>query len=254
MLRKVLSLFVFVLFFAGLAHAQENERYVYFFGHTVEGTVHSFAYEIRNIDMQEHNFNVQFEARNSNGTYMFSCSKNVSYDVSTISKKVVCDTPLEYTGSLLLTVSVYENEKLLDTTLKTFQFYKGLEQKISFTVKNGVTLVELQLDGVGENVVVTHSIPKSVIPKLTAQNHLQYIESSRSFDIVNSDPVIAWNIEKLPATVNYTIKKEVSIQDQQEFSVSITQSPSFIWFKMFLFVLIVGVILLLFVSKKSKRK
>jgi hypothetical protein len=250
--RYVLVVFSILSFFS-LGFAVTEQVSVSFLEHTYSQDRHFFIFELENYGQTSGEYVLRFDARNLNGTQQFSCTEPISLTQNTLSKKVWCETSEILTGSLLLTTTLETDSELISTVYTSFSFYNNIEQRTQFFIEDGKTRVEISLDGVGEHVQVRQIIPKQVIERLNKNNRDLYIESALPYIIVEEDPIIAWNIEKLPAKINYTIKKEVSSQSQTEFSVEITQSSSFIGFKIFALLLILGLLVLLFKPSTKKK-
>ena len=107
-------------------------------------------------------------------------------------------------------------------------------------------------------VDVSHRIPKSVIEELTYENREEFIESEKDYAILESDPLIAWHVERPPHIINYTIKKSISKDEIENFKVEITKSKKFNYVT-YLFYLIILVIVImvfkpLFIKSKKEKK
>jgi len=108
-------------------------------------------------------------------------------------------------------------------------------------VSDDKTEIVLNVDGVGENLQILQQIPKEVIELLSDENKADLISSDLEYVILDEDPLIAWNVEKAPAKINYTINKKISIENKQKFSVEVDGSSSV--FKSVIVILIIFIVL-----------
>ncbi len=107
-------------------------------------------------------------------------------------------------------------------------------------------------------VDVSHRIPKSVIEELTYENREEFIESEKDYAILESDPLIAWHVERPPHIINYTIKKSISKDEIENFKVEITKSKKFNYvtylFYLMILVIVIMVFKPLFIRSKKEKK
>jgi len=110
---------------------------------------------------------------------------------------------------------------------------------------NNKTQIIIKINKNVSNLKVFSYIPKSIINSLTPKNKNSLIKSEKDFEIINKDPLIAWNVEKAPVTIKYTINKKISSKDRARFNIQVTKdTPEFNYFKY----LIIFLTLLLLIS------
>ena len=128
----------------------------------------------------------------------------------------------------------------------------------NFEVFEDRTEVSIYVPDSEELVDVSHRIPKSVIEELTYENRNEFIESERDYTILESDPLIAWHVERPPQTINYTIKKSISEDEIENFKVEVTRSKKFNYvtclFYLIILVIVIMVFKPLFIKSKKEKK
>lgn len=159
---------------------------------------------------------------------------------------------------LLVSIFLIDNLDNSNTGINSIsKEYKDLfSSKINFeTTPNGNTLITILVESDNDKPVdVYHTIPKEVIPQLTNDNRDELIQSNQEFVIIKEDPLIAWHVEKPPATINYTINKEISLEDRNNFSVEIKESEKFNKLKFLVYFLIITIIVLTLEPIFKKKK
>ena len=157
----------------------------------------------------------------------------------------------------LLTTNLNKCGKQFDDVSNSYATFNG-ELTISKTdLENEHTLITIEVKK-GENLIVENFIPKEVIPILTEENKEEFIQSDRSYIILEEDPLIAWSVEKAPTQINYTIKKKISKEDFNNFKVSASKKDSSLKYVTYLAYIVIAVILFSIVkpifNKKRKSK
>ncbi len=181
--------------------------------------------------------------------------KSCSYlfdDISGLYGKITC--PIESRGN-----GNYEFRGILDiqgekvfVTNSRLAIFENISSSFTFKeVENG-TQITLHIGGSGENVQILSRIPKEVIELLTPENQDSLISSELPYEIIEADPLIAWNVEKIPTDVSYTIKKNISIENRNNFAVEIRESEETHVLTYLIFILLL--IVLFFVFKPMFKK
>jgi hypothetical protein len=103
-----------------------------------------------------------------------------------------------------------------------------------------------------QSSVVKQLIPKSVISNIKKESNL--ITSSKNYTIIKEDPIIAWNVENPPETINYTINKKINENEKKEFKVSISPATKTIKYTKYVVGFLIGLIIIIAFLPIIKRK
>lgn len=156
--------------------------------------------------------------------------------------KVICPIEKFGEGNYKLEGQIRDEEgEVISKSTFVFSNYNKAVSYYEFEEIDGETLIKIKIEGEGENVEVLSEIPKEVIELLTLENKDSLIESDLEYEIIKEDPLIAWNVDKIPKDINYTIKKEISIEDRNNFGLEIRDAAGsnvLIYFVFFLLILV----------------
>lgn len=188
-------------------------------------------------------------------------------------EKTICYEPLNYEFDLIFLKKTCEVEKLgpgeyqfLAYVLRDGIVYKYLYNnhfisdnglvELSFEDLENGTLVNIFVDSQLDEVTLYHDIPKSVIERLTYENRESLIDTEFDYVIIKENPLIAWNIQSPPKNVSYKLNKQLTEEEKLNFRVDMEETPQFLFFKYFVMLLFVLVLILIFrpLIKKKKNK
>ena len=160
---------------------------------------------------------------------------------------------------VLVFVSVFFVTKMSDSSKKVDDVSDEFNDDslvANFEVFEDRTEISIRVPDSDGPVDVSHRIPKSVIEELTDENREEYIESETEYAILESDPLIAWHVERPPQTINYTIKKSISEGEKENFKVEVTKSKKFNYVAYLFYLIILVIVIMVFkpVFMKSKKK
>lgn len=185
------------------------------------------------------------------GSFKESCEKQLKYDSTVVSEKITCEMLKYGEGEYKFVASIYSNdEKISSTTsieiVKNLNKYDFFSQNatLEFIDLGDKTLVIIEVKGEGKNMQVLNFIPKEVISFLDENNKDDLIVSDFEYTIVESDPLIAWTVDKAPAKINYTINKKISLEEKKNFTIDIQDESTFNKFKWVIYILILIIIAL----------
>lgn len=229
-----------------------NVNYLYFYQDDVSAT-NKVAYEIIFNDNLFGGDIFKFEAL-YDGEVVNTCENELIFDDTSIYKKIVCDVNKMGDGSYDFVAKIIRDGQTLITLNNQVYVLDNINAQTDFLDLNDSTIVFLNVEGKGENLVVSSRIPKEVIENLDDDNKDNLILSDLEYEIIENDPLIAWSIEKAPAKVNYTINKKISDVDKENFKLEITQKKEFLLFKAFIFVLIFIIIIIILKPLIFKKK
>lgn len=250
-MSKSLRVFLFMFFITlnGVCvFGQSNLEYLYLDFNSSEQT-NKVSYGISNLKNQEYVFEMNMYYNNEK--YEKSCNEKISSKEDTIYNKITCQIQKLGDGEYTFEGNLYEminDEKILITkTIDKEYIYLEKSSNIKFisNEEDQTTTIIIEVNG-DKPVQVINTIPKSVIELLTEENQENLIKSNYEYEIIEADPVIAWNIEEPPGTINYTINKKISTEEQKEFQIEIKDDPAFKFIKYGILVLILVILLLLF--------
>ncbi len=251
-------LFFVVLLFANLVfaevllnqNAKDDLRYLYFqLDDISENNRVAYSFELQG---SEYSFvmNYYFEGELQEKT----CEKKLSLNEEMDFTKIICEIPKLGNGEYVFYAKIEDSSggKVLELINKEYVF-EGVVSSISFVPKGDLTIVVIDVSGEGENLYVKHRIPKNVISNLNKGNKDDIITTNYEFDILEEDPLIAWNVDRAPAKINYTINRMIAQEDEKDFGVEIVQSTYFQNLKYLIFALIVFILIFLFKPLLKKK-
>ncbi len=145
----------------------------------------------------------------------------------------ILDNNSNVKGSKRFNLYHYNNLKINDLDIK-------------YIYKDGYTIFNVLIDRSG---IFKVEIPKKILKEINNTN----FDSSLEYEIINKDPLIAWNIDEPPKKIDFKIKGEIPEEEIEDIKPSV-ETNSF-----FKYILIFGIISLLTIifyniyeSKKSK--
>lgn len=203
-------------------------------------------------------FKVDFYFNNSYDSVL--CSKTLNLDEDMIFSRKTCDVEDMGSGTYQFIGYVLRDGLVYKKHISTHYLNKDSNSNIEFIDYENQTQVNIYVDSNLEKVTLYHDIPKEVIPRLTYENMGQYITSSMEFEIIEENPLIAWNLEAPPKNVSYKLNKKLSDEEKLKFKVNIEETKSFLFFKFLTSALILILVILIFrpilenQSKKMFRK
>ncbi|MCA9496002.1 MAG: hypothetical protein KC589_03590 [Nanoarchaeota archaeon] len=259
MLIKNLILIGLVMFSAILgtsvfAVSDSQLTYVYFLvDESDSSNMNKVIYKLEHgdIDLDGKVFSMEFYYQGELNSKKCLVNLDSNFDLF---QKITCEVPKLGDGDYYFDAKILDGENFNLENLFNREYLLGeISASIDFEDNTQLekTTIVLNIVGEGKNLLVENFIPKEVISYLDDNNKDELIESSFEYKILNPDPLIAWNIEKAPARINYTINKKVSEEDKENFRVELKESKSFQWLK---YLLIVLMILLLFAIFKPLNK
>lgn len=108
------------------------------------------------------------------------------------------------------------------------------------------------------NLTVYSRIPKEVIEILNEENKNDLLISNYNYTIIEEDPLIAWNIERPPKKINYTVNKEISVEEQKKFEFNIqkndTSDIKYLEYIIWICIIIVIILIIMPIIKNKNKK
>ncbi len=256
-INKIVMVFVIVfsaLCFTQSTFAGEKVNYLYFFIDENSQDLNKVSYEVDLESIISENEELVVEL-NINGEVHEICRKPLENKDNVAFMKVTCEVPKEYgDGEYTFKAKIIDKENTLEEiTNKEFMF-ENVKASMSFENFEGKTVVVIDVTGEGKNIIVKQEIPKSVIEVLNESNKNDLIETDFNYKILNEDPLIAWNIEKAPTKINYTINKDVSDQQTEEFGMQVESNQNLGLFKFVIVILIFVILGFAFKPLYSKKR
>lgn len=246
-------LLVFILSFQ-IGFSQENTlKYLYFFQDD-NSESNKIAYEIKITDDLKAQDKLKVNLFFNNESKGNICLQELNSEDNTYYSKIICEVPKLGNGDyefvaeidgINVKESITNNEYVFENNTAKTSFIDNLDN---------TTTVVIDVEGNGENLVIYNKIPKEVISLITKDIKNDLIKSELNFDIIEEDPLIAWNIEKAPTKINYTINKQISNDDRKNFKVILKNDNNFMLLKYFIFLLIFVIIILIILPILKKKK
>ena len=192
--------------------------------------------------------NVFLEGEN---LFLKQCSQQFN-DISGIYGKVTCSIEKQGDGEYSFQGYLEIEDEIISLSVQDYALFGTIGSSYQFREVEGGTQIQISVEGVGENVQVLSRIPKEVIELLTPENQDSLVFSELPYEIIEADPLIAWNVGKIPTDINYTIRKNISPEDKNNFGVQIRESEDTHIFTYFIFILLL--VILVFVFKPIFKK
>lgn len=214
------------------------------------------AYSIETQNDKDYYFEMKFKYNNI--IQEKTCEKTLEKNSEIEFKKIICEVPKLGDGKyeFIATISD-ENNNLIEERKNIQNLYKNTKSEISFIENGEQTTIVIDIEGTDENLQVLHEIPKEVIESLTEENKNSLIKTDYEYEIIEEDPLIAWNIDRPPRKINYTINKQLTQEERDKFNVEITEKSYFNFIKYLTILLIAGILIFLLyptIKKKNKNK
>lgn len=252
------SLFLFFMFFLTLNFvlAENNLEYLNFNSDSNLDTYKVSYYIVYSTEKQVTSFDLEII---HNGILVDNCKKTLVYDSKLVSEKIMCDVPKKFEGEYLFIAKLLNKEEVVET-ITTYEkikknnvyFFDEHNSTLEFQVNSDSTNIIITVNEKGENLVVLNQIPKEVIENLNDENKNEMIISNFKYEILDSDPLIAWSVDKAPTKINYTITKKISLEDQKNFSIDIQNDSFYNNLKWVVYILIFLIIVLALKSSFKK--
>lgn len=193
------------------------------------------------------------------GNLIDTCEKSLVYDSNMVSEKIMCEVPKKEGGEYFFIAKLLNDDDVV-TTISNIEKIKGktiygfdkANSTIEFQDNEDSTTIIISVNQVGENLIVLNSIPKEVIADLNEKNKNELIDSKFNYKIIESDPLIAWSVDKAPTKINYTINKKVSLDEQRKFTIDVENDTFFNKLKWVVYILIFLIIVLALKSSFKK--
>ncbi len=251
-MRKNIFLLIFYLLIATGFSTYEIELFKFDSSEELE------SYKVTYILDKEEDFQngdiFTLEISNGKSNLEKVCENTLRFEDTTFFSKIICDVRKDLGENYVLIAKITREGEVISTEVSNI--YISTEGSLSQSFKvneDGSTLISIKIDSEKENFVVKQFIPKEVIAELTEENKNSLIDSELEYEILEADPLIAWNIEKAPTTINYTIKKEVSLDQREDFSLELSDESFGKKLKVLIFLLFLVVLVLLGRSLYSKK-
>jgi hypothetical protein len=212
------------------------------------------SYSIRVENQINYSFEMDYYY---NGELLDTCDKSIFLDEGEVFKKVTCDVKKMGDGEYVFDAFLKSSQSNYSYfSYESIYLFNDTRAEMDFEVLDDKTNIVITIDGNYEDVVVKQEIPKSVIEILNSDNKDELIDSELDYYILKEDPLIAWNVDRVPSTVNYTINKQISEEDKKKFKLEVSQKRSFKMLKYAIFVLILVILVVAFkpVFLKKKKK
>lgn len=241
-----------------LDKSSSNFEYLYF-DIDNNSLTNKVAYEITNGD--ESYMYLQMNIIFNNQSIEDKCLKQLNLSKDTIFKKITCEVPKLGEGEYILNASILDvdNNVLMTVISKEYIFKDSWATLKIADLENNRTEIIIEVNGIDKNLLVQSYIPKSVIEYLDNTNRYDLIETKDDYMILDADPLIAWDIDRPPRTINYTVNKKITQLQKNEFKIDIVETKTFKMFRYIVFCCILVIVLLVFkplfsnVKKKFKR-
>jgi hypothetical protein len=253
-IKQLLLYIILLITFTNLAYAQVD-----FISHTtdINSTKDKLSYSITNFEDLKIDDTFTLEIYNDAKLIDDSCVKKLDFTPDTFFKKIICESDKLLDGEYTFVGLIMREDIQISKSITKFTTEKLSKSTINYEIFENETIITIQVESELETYQVEHYIPKEIIAKLTLENQHNLIESELEFEILDSDPIIAWNIDESPKTIQYKIKKTSNSQDLSNLNVKInssSQAYTYLSYVLYILIfLIIGIILKpIFNSKKNQ--
>jgi hypothetical protein len=254
---KIKQLLVYILLlttFTNLIYAELN-----FISYTQENNSISekISYSITSFENLKPTDDFKLEIYSEDQLIDDSCIKPLNFKEDTFFKKIICETKTLENSQYTFVGTIIRNNEIVETSITKYSIFESSKSILNYKILENETLISIQVESDLKNYQVEHYIPKEIIAELTAENQNELIESELPYEILDSDPIIAWNIDESPKTIEYKIKKKTNAQDLENMDISINStSKAYTYLSYILYlliILIIGVILKPMFKKNKKQ-
>lgn len=185
-----------------------------------------------------------------------SCSKAIEFKETTFYKKITCEIDKLGPGNYVFVGQILRDDKIINKVITKQIISNSGTASLNYKILENSTQIEIQVDSNSENLKIINTIPKEIIAKITEETKTQLINSKQDFEIIESDPIIAWNIDKAPKTIEYEINSKANIKDLENMEIELQEQTSYTYLTYILYTLIIIIILVLLkpIFKKNKTK
>jgi len=256
MIKRIILIVLIVLMSFNFVNSfnQDSFGYIGIYQDTLTNT-YKVHYELKNFEDNKYFFEliVFFNGEKIDD----KCAKEISIREgdSKIFQKITCSVEDMGEGEYTFDVTLFDEDKnMLENVISKEYVFLKTQTNMKFIENGNKTTILIDIDSIdNESVTVFNRIPKSVIEILNDDNKNSLIESNIEYEILEEDPLIAWNIEEPPKTINYTVNKKITKEEQKQFSLDVKESKTFQYLKFTLFVLILLIMGLLFKPVLKKK-
>jgi hypothetical protein len=177
-----------------------------------------------------------------------NCVKDLIVSSEILFTKFVCDVPKSGFGEYTFIGKILRDGQEINVDLsKHYLEEEGNLFSLTFdTSLEDKTIINIELNSEGEDLLIKSRIPKNVIEILNDENKESLIYSELEYEILEEDPLIAWSVDRAPTKINYTINKKVSNEDLQDFRIEVEDSLAFKGLNYILIFVILLIIFLVF--------
>lgn len=253
-MKKILISVFFILLSLNLVAASNfNVEYLNLYLDNNSNTNKVSYYINKSQDLINSNFQLSLNySKNLDSNFVIKqlCDKKLDFGDSIVFEKISCDVPKLGNGNYNFDLKISKNGTILFENKVNQYLFDNIKSNTKFVdLENNKTQVIINVDSSNRiddstGFIISSRIPKHVIKNLNNNNKNELITSSKKYVILKNDPLIAWNVEKIPTTINYTINKKINNEDKNKFSIEINKnSKSFLYVK-YIVILIILLILI----------
>ena len=244
-----------MLLFTVNAFDENNFDYIYFHIDSQSST-NKVSYGLSYPNNEEYSFEMYIYYNGLKQEQI--CQIKIPTGENTQYSKITCEIQKLGEGEYTFEGFLYDKDKALikKTLNKEYITKDDKNNKMEFISNPDDTTTIIITINTNQSITITNEIPKSVIESLTEENKNSIIKSNIEYEILDEDPLIAWNIEEPPATINYTINKKISVEEQKQFQLKIKNDMAFKGIKYAILAVIVIILILIFrpLYKKDKNE
>ena len=254
-IKQLLVSIILLITFTNLAYAEINFISV---NTQTESENDKIAYSITEFENLNPTDKFKLEIYSDDQLIDDSCLKSLNFKEDTFFKKLICEPKKLDNAQYTFVGMITRDGKILETLITKYSLTENSKSSLNYKISENETLITIQVESDLETYQVEHYIPKEIIEELTLENQNQLIESELEYVILDADPIIAWNIDESPKTIEYKIKKSSNQKDLENMGISINSTSqvytylSYVLY--FLILLIIGVIFKPIFIKKVKTK
>lgn len=167
-----------------------------------------------------------------------------------------CEFSLDQGGNYTFNTYIIrdeENERTLVGKAKKRKNIKAIEQEITtkegknltYKYKGNTTEFTIKAEEIG---ILKVEIPKSILEEANKTT----FSSNKSYEIIEKDPLVAWNVDKAPSKVKFNVEGKADKKDMQNMKVR-TEKPSSMFIR-YLFIILILALLIFIVSQFAFKK
>ncbi len=184
------------------------------------------------------------------------CNQKLSRTDDSVYRKITCDLSKNYSGFYLFKGKIFRNSELIDESVKLLNLNSDFNVEFNNVELGTKIIMHIYEGNLSSNFKVLNEIPKEIISELNEDNWDSYIlDYNANYSILKSDPLIAWNIEKRPTDVEYTINKKIDREDLTKFKIEVElEEDSLFSSTLFNYIILFLILLLIIMMVKPKFK